>query len=227
MGKRLPLVAHRGILCIVWKMTTVHILNAVQAFAVLLTLAIVAGRILWWAFTGGAVVLEQALWTGGWAGVFGSDPFDLSAKAYWFVRPPELSLNRGRCGRRLDVFFPHCAWVTRCTSELGEAALKRPRVVATENSGNGPLQFAVCSALIGTSNVLWWIISQSHCWSVLQHRAGSVIPVVRVCEAGIGVLREGILWLPPSLCFSSGGVLHEVSSPMSVLVTASTADATC
>merc|ERR1719401_2040085 len=49
----LPFVAHRGILCIMWKMFTVHIINAVQATSIILAALVMIPKFTTWALAGG------------------------------------------------------------------------------------------------------------------------------------------------------------------------------
>lgn len=49
----LPFVAHRGILCIIWKMFTVHIINCVQATSVVLGVLVTIPKFTTWALDGG------------------------------------------------------------------------------------------------------------------------------------------------------------------------------
>jgi len=49
----LPFVSHRGILCIIWKMFTVHILNAVQATSLVLGAIFMILKLITWALEGG------------------------------------------------------------------------------------------------------------------------------------------------------------------------------
>jgi len=49
----LPFVSHRAILCIIWKMVTVHIINAVQATSLILAALVMISKFTTWALAGG------------------------------------------------------------------------------------------------------------------------------------------------------------------------------
>lgn len=74
---QIPARTHARIAGLAWKMCTVHITNAVQAFALVLVMGITAVDVVLWLYGGGLYTLYNDLAALGFAGVIGSQSFNM------------------------------------------------------------------------------------------------------------------------------------------------------